>query len=226
MKYLILLFLVITSCTDKEDFAHVLSNKNIIEEVKVIEPEPVIASYDKGLDLILIGSDFKIWQIQKQTPTDTYTFSEYWDTHNNVYYFADLKITNNILYNIDTNLQYEKTCNPAWIEKDSKYGDTNILAELLYVGSLEPLKRIYYDPINKIQYIKTLNFINTDKYKIEHRNPDGTSYYETIYTDLPVYPTHEHGWVVYLTNIQNQKFFISIDGLHLDNGVEDSDGDY
>ena len=83
MKYLIIIILFITSCTDKKQTAEPIVIEPIIEEV--IEPEilftntivnsdvdttdpsytpPKITklSYDKGLDLMLVDTYFQSWQ--------------------------------------------------------------------------------------------------------------------------------------------------------------------
>ena len=219
MKYLILLLLFITSCTDKKQIT-----EPIIAEV--IEPEPVIASYDKGLDLILIGSTYRYWYSELLLDragffdpdwieqARDYATSYYWDSKDNTYYMSHMQTTNDIIFTIDTNLQYETLYDPYFIEKYVETNSNNIVyAEILYVGSITPLERVYYDPTNNVQYIKELQAIPTNTYfDVDPETYDKVN----IPMDLPVYPEATVGIMIFVTNKNNQKFLIVYDEFQIE----------
>ena len=125
MKYLILL-LFITSCTDKK----------VTAEPVVIEPEPVVASYDVETKLIKL------------------LYNIYWNSSNNQYYGTKMFIpTNNIEYNfsqIKATNHFYYTNEPTLMEE-----------EYQYVGSISLLERVYIDTNNPPQqYLKILKAID------------------------------------------------------------------
>ena len=218
MKYLILLLLVITSCTDKKVTTEPIVIEPIIVEVP--KPEPIKISYDKGLDLILIGSDYRLWYseflLDKEgfySPDDMeqarpHATSYYWDSNDNTYYMSHMQTTNDIIFTIDTNLQYETLYDPYFIEKYVETNSNNIVyAEILYVGSITPLERVYYDPTNNIQYIKELQAIPTDYYR-DFKTGERTE----LPADTILYPSSRRRMSAELTNNIQQKFYIGIGG--------------
>ena len=177
---LIILILLTMSCTDKKQITEPIVIEPIIEEV--IEPEPVIASYDKGLDLILINSNFELWYediLLKRNCPSAGVFSAssldymaiYWQSNNNTYYKATMYKTNNIIYTLDTNQQDDKIFLPYLREyfSDKQMNETkeflissSLIAtnfsksKLYYTGSISDYKRVYIDIVNNIQYLKNL----------------------------------------------------------------------
>ena len=160
MKYLILLLLFITSCTDKKQTTEPVVIEPIIAEV--IKPEPIKLSYDKGLDLMLIYSSFynSLHQILKNAEEGLGYSAIYWDSNNNTYYTIDksgtlvypISVTNtNFIYTLDEEKQYEPVFHLAMKEVF-----TNTGSSLLYIGSVSPLERVYLDPTNQQYYIKEL----------------------------------------------------------------------
>ncbi len=166
MKYLILLLLTM-SCTDKKQIA-----EPIIAEVP--KPEPIKLSYDKGLDLMLVYTRFKMWdwelsELRKDSTVFDddgeavgYYMATYWDTNTHIYYtvmnavvnkYHSLDPVTNIQfeYTIDEQKQHEAVFHPTMKEifRDTK-------APFLYIGSITPLDRVYLDPTNQVYYIKHL----------------------------------------------------------------------
>ncbi len=203
---LIILVLLTMSCTDKKQTAEPIVIEPIIAEV--IEPEPVIASYDKGLDLTMLGGQLTRWYKDQQTlKTNPSAFyfqpcwayhTIYWLSNQNIYYYVlDLVETNNITYSLDTNKQFES----SFFEK-YEYFDEEKTTPLLYVGSISELKRVYLNPSNNQLYLKELLVI--DDSSILEYDKDIDDYFFTPIS-LAVYPVSNTYKVTY-TNSQNDKF--------------------
>lgn len=97
-------------------------------------------------------------------------------------------MTNGIPFTLDTNLQYEPRYNARIQDenahiiytnlkliKEQFYSDqTNLYfptyQDLLYVGSLSPLERIYYNPWRNTQYIRELSKIDESIYHVIDSN--------------------------------------------------------
>ena len=192
MKYLILLLLFITSCTDKKQTADPVVVEPIIAEV--IEPEPIVASYDKGLDLILIDAQFKYWyrdllvDLDGRFPPPPESLegpspycATYWNSSNNTYYhvYSRMEKTNNIQYSLDTNQQYEALLYSGLLEyfsaEDLPILTNSTLSNLadtyfLYAGSISETERLYINSVNNDQYLKELRITDTTMYTSSNYN--------------------------------------------------------
>ena len=197
MKYLIILVLFITSCTDKKQTAEPVVVEPITPKAPS-SPKITKLSYDKGLDLMLVDTFFKQWhsevvgyekanQEEKGNWGRYYGYyAMYWDTNTQTYYgvtnnydwYHGTPITNmQFEYTIDETKQYEAIFYPTMKEIF-----TNTGASLLYIGSISPLERVYLDPTNQIYYIKYLAPWDTSLYIIENDN-NTTTTYQDIYTN-------------------------------------------
>ena len=217
---LIILVLLTMSCTDKKQIA-----EPIIAEVP--KPEPIKLSYDKGLDLMLVDTQFKMWDEEisalRKDPTVFDDSGEvnglyeatYWDTNTHTYYivindhYRFNRITNvQFEYTIDEQKQYEAVFHPTMKEifRDTK-------APLLYIGSISPLERVYLDPTNQNYYIKHLAPFDTSRNIKDRFNVD----IEDTDTDiLRVFPTadpyngsesiHTNMPSIYYTNNNGNRF--------------------
>ncbi|MGL5956206.1 MAG: hypothetical protein ACRC0X_06325 [Brevinema sp.] len=197
--------------------------------------DSVVATVDNDLDLILLGSDFRLWYCDyfldshNFYPPDgceqarDYATSYYWDKKNDVYYFAKMTATNGISY--QSVPQQEKLFHHDFIEEITEtryqsyirdFSDIEELIhpfKLLYVGSLSPLERIYIDSKTKEQYIKKLGYIITNSYIYTERTVDPysnkTNYEEkTVALNTRLFPQYNGHRVVRLTNIEGQRFVI------------------
>ena len=199
MKYLIILILFITSCTDKKQTTEpiVIEPKPIIAEV--IKPEPIKLSYDKGLDLMLVDTSFNstISCILRNADEGLEYYAVYWDTNHDSYYITSndivllypIPVTNtNFVYTVDESKQIEPVFDSSLLEI---FPDTK--APLLYIGSVSPLERVYLDPTNQVYYIKYLTFFDTSTY----RSHDKENSEVTNSNSSPVYP-------IIMSNINNR----------------------
>ncbi|MGL5956342.1 MAG: hypothetical protein ACRC0X_07045 [Brevinema sp.] len=167
--------------------------------------DSVIASYDKGLDLVLLNSTYVVWHTyqlySQQDKNMAINYSaKYWDKKNNQYYTTDVIYkTNNILYNIDNSQVYERLLDKEL--KEVYYTTSNNLpyglgesnhrsGEFKYVGSITPLERVYIDVSNKnIQYIKVLSEVSNIYYKQIDPEIDWWDNKYTLISPLyPIYP--------------------------------------
>ena len=214
MKYLILLFVLFTFSTN-------------------INQKPVVASYDVDHDLMLVEHNYDLWYVEQMLEKqgffgqDSYENarsyrSAYWDKTNNTYYYTyDLKKTNGITYDLDTNLQFEPIIDSRfreilttedWKHETTLVDKTNRISNgLLYIGNTSFNERAYIDLYNtNIQYIKELHLVS-NMYVL----PDGSA---VIPMDSPVYPTGDPilGLLSTIyTNQQGQKFRRSWDQFTL-----------
>ena len=205
MKYLIILILFITSCTDKKVTTEPVVVEPIIAEVP--KPEPIKLSYDKGLDLMLVDTSFHQWnELMLQYEEDgiwgeklTFYYAMYWDTNTQTYYgvtnnnsvYGFIPITNmQFEYTIDEQKQHETVFYPTLKEVF-----TNTGASLLYLGSISPLERVYLDPTNQVYYIKYLAHFDTTLYIIDkYDNIEPTI---TNTNTLPIFPFYKPSISVY-----------------------------
>ena len=143
MKYLILLLLFITSCTDKKQTTD--TTEPIIAEV--IEPEPIVASYD------IVPKLFRLADIGENK-------SIYWNSNSNIYYSSiSMTKTNNITYQFNP----MKATNYIYYDEKFEYNNEYVYISqpYIYVGSISLLERIYIDTNNPPQqYLKTLEAID------------------------------------------------------------------
>ena len=153
MKYLILLLLFITSCTDKKQItAEPIVVESIIEEV--IEPELFWLKKYGIYDLI---------------EDNLYSSSVYYESSSQKFYFATIENTNDILYDTN-NIIDEKAFiihTACWGAKPNS-NNTDLIYypiedPLIYVGSIDFTNRIYIDTNNTL-YIKKLIEIDTSYY--------------------------------------------------------------
>ncbi|MGL5955343.1 MAG: hypothetical protein ACRC0X_01870 [Brevinema sp.] len=181
---------------------------------------PIEVSYDKGLDLMLVDTDFR-WIISRilANRDEGLTYSAvYWDKNNNRYYtiynditlLYPIAVSNiNFIYTIDETKQYEPVFDSSLKEI---FPDTD--APFLYLGSISPLERLYLDPTNQVYYIKKLTFFDTSIYESMLTSDNG------LQTNIsPVYPaiftniyTNSHGNIEIIpyfrfTNTNNQIFY-------------------
>ena len=217
MKYLIIIILFITSCTDKKQTAEPIVIEPIIEEV--IEPEilftntivnsdvdttdpsytpPKITklSYDKGLDLMLVDTYFQSWQDEvldtQQNGRVVGYYAMYWDTNTQTYY----GVTNNYDWYHGapiTNMQFEYVSNNKKKQQEDVFYPTmkevftNTGAPFLYIGSISPLERVYLDPTNQEYYIKYLAPWDTSIYTVYVTEDTCT----TNTNNLPIFPVYD-----------------------------------
>ncbi|MGL5955555.1 MAG: hypothetical protein ACRC0X_02970 [Brevinema sp.] len=209
-RSVLILLLIISGCTEKKAQA---VEKPIPEPVKVAPMKiynnanlnpifaklsisnvnlslPIEVSYDKGLDLMLVDTDFR-WIISRilANRDEGLAYSAiYWDKNNNRYYtiyndialLYPIAVSNiNFVYTIDETKQYEPVFDSSLKEI---FPDTQ--ASLLYLGSISPLERLYLDPTNQVYYIKKLTFFDTSFY-ISYDNADNE---QTNLISSPVYP--------------------------------------
>ncbi|MGL5955258.1 MAG: hypothetical protein ACRC0X_01430, partial [Brevinema sp.] len=157
MKYLLIILLIISGCTEKK-------KRKVIPP---IQKAPIEVSYDKGLDLMLVDTSFI--GVQQNTAAEVYHYQAiYWDSNDNIYYnvtntrlfgYPIIVSNTNFLYTIDEEKQYEPVFDSSLKEI---FPDTQ--ASLLYLGSVTPLERVYLDPTNQVYYIKKLTFFDTSFY--------------------------------------------------------------
>ena len=164
MKYLILVFVLFTFSTN-------------------INQKPIVASYDKGIRMTLIDYSTYISQDCILNP-ETYQ-ALYREIDSTQLYLADLKITNNILFNTDTNKNIiYKT---AYLYEN--YLAENMGTQIVYIGSISKFQRIYIDLNTGIQYIKTLKPYEDSIYIIRTYHPKTETFsYKTNSLNSPVYP--------------------------------------
>ncbi|MGL4561536.1 MAG: hypothetical protein ACRCV0_04525, partial [Brevinema sp.] len=176
MRILLLIILFFGSCADKETSSQTKSESQLesvslemtaetnINKVNETTPEPILVSYDKGLDLILVETSFEntIYRILDNGEESLDYEAIYWDSNNNQYYTIENDITliypipttnTNFIYNLDESNQLEPVFDESLREI---FPDTK--APLLYIGSISPLERLYLDPTNQQYYIKKLQF--------------------------------------------------------------------
>ena len=176
MKYLIILLLFITSCTDKKQ---ITADPIVVEPITPKAPSsPKITklSYENDLDLMLVDTTFQQWYtglLNENHQSDDRLagyYAMYWDTNTQTYYgvfnnnswYGEGYITNQQFeYTIDKTKQYEAVFHPSMKEVF-----TNTRASLLYIGSISPLERVYLDPTNQEYYIKSLAPWDTSIYTV------------------------------------------------------------
>ncbi|MGL4561024.1 MAG: hypothetical protein ACRCV0_01875 [Brevinema sp.] len=183
--------------------------KQKMDELQAQNPDAIIARYDKGLDLILLVSTFKIWYIyqmySKQDPDEWIGYSaKYWDKTQNYYAVFSMEKTNDILYIIDSELDQESIVDNKLrelylvSENETPYNLNEIYhksSELRYVGSISPLERIYIDiSNNNIQYIKKLEVVKNVHVTKEILDSGTYPFYNIIEHPLksPVYPIYPY----------------------------------
>ena len=214
---LIILVLLTMSCTDKtqeyspEEFARSLAARKNVPEPIVAEapkPDPIKISYDKGLDLMLVYTRFKMWDEEvselRKDPTVFDNYGEahgyyqatYWDTNTHTYYiitdcydwYHGSPITNQSFeYTIDEQKQHETVFYPTMKEI---FAETK--APLLYIGSISPLERVYLDPTNQEYYIKYLEPFDTSIYTVYEESEnyeDSVKFTNT--NSLPIFPFYK-----------------------------------
>ncbi|MGL4562008.1 MAG: hypothetical protein ACRCV0_06965 [Brevinema sp.] len=173
-----------------------------LENNEVTNTYPLIASYDKGLDLIKISgskTDQERYDSMYFMIPDIY-YSGYWDSKENKYYKAISSISSsNISYDfIDPERQFEKLLDDKAVEYDSNY---------IYIGSIDPTNRVYIDSENpNIQIIKTLYLYSNQIYEaVSYPNK-----YREVTNSVNVYPIAVTGKDkrTYLTNEKNEVFVL------------------
>ncbi len=215
MKYLIILLLFITSCTDKKQ---ITADPIVVEPITPKAPSsPKITklSYENDLDLMLVSTSFEdTWDniLDKREEGLGY-YAIYWDSYNNLYYTVTndivllypIPVTNtNFVYTIDKTKQFEPIFHLAMKEVF-----TNTGAPLLYIGSLSPLERVYLDPTNQVYYIKYLAPWDNSIYTISYGEKEVTNT-----RTLPIYPyvdpDFKHDWVpnISFTNSNDELFIL------------------
>ena len=135
MKYLLILILFITSCTDKKQ-----------------TPEPIVASYGVEPELFWLEE----YTSNKRIDIEylyTYSFI-YYEPISNQYYFATIEKTNNISYNTNNLIDEENYIDYKMFQAKTSF---------FYVGSTDLTNRIYIDN-DKNLYIKKLKLINDTHY--------------------------------------------------------------
>ena len=207
MKYLILVFVLFTFSTN-------------------INQKPIVASYDKGLDLILIDAQFKYWyrdllvDLDGQFPPPPeniegpYPYcATYWNSNNNTYYHSRIRKTNDIQYSLDTNQQYETLLYSGLLEYFSAEdlpiltnGTLSNLADtyFLYAGSISETERLYINSVNNDQYLKILDILYTTTYSSSNDN-----IIEGVPLDSPIGPLiiiNEYNWTNIIYTNKSQVF--------------------
>ena len=234
----IVIFLVVTKCTDKKQITEPIVaepkyeiRKNVampttIEWSSYDESKPhTKLSYSNNLDIMLVESSFNSVLsdlLGGIGPLGFYN-AVYWDSNNNTYYAVTNKflfdrpipVTNtNFVYALNNPNQIEPIFYPDYQEI---FPDTK--APLLYIGDLSsPFERVYLDPTNQVYYIKHIVTLDTSIYESQPYSDD--SIYQTN-TTPPIYPavfsnitTHANGFIELLgsgvtyTNENKREFTI------------------
>lgn len=175
-----------------------------IEQLEQENPDALIARYDKGLNLKILRSGEIRWYRFRLNPdydvAEGVNGSLYYDEMSNNFYTGRWgEEISNILYLVDPDHQEQY---PSGKEKDPDD------EKALYVGSLDPLQRIYYHPEFKKLYVIRLSLTNPQSYvSREEREENGETHiiYVTNKLMSPVYPVTKlnYGYPrVYLTNDQ------------------------
>ena len=207
----IVIFLVVTKCTDKKQITEPIVaepkyeiRKNVampttIEWSSYDESKPhTKLSYSNNLDIMLVESSFNSVLsdlLGGIGPLGFYN-AVYWDSNNNTYYAVTNKflfdrpipVTNtNFVYALNNPNQIEPVFYPDYQEI---FPDTK--APLLYIGDLSsPFERVYLDPTNQVYYIKHIVTLDTSIYEEMTYTNDGEynhPYKEITNQTSPVYP--------------------------------------
>ncbi|MGL4560961.1 MAG: hypothetical protein ACRCV0_01560 [Brevinema sp.] len=219
MRILLLIILLFGSCADKETSSQTKSESQLesvslemtVETNTNKVDEPILVSYDKGLDLILVQTSFEntISLILGNREEGLDYEAIYWDSNNNQYYTIENDILfltpfaisdtyvslspatyspsmTHFVYTLDETKQLEPI-----FDESLREIFPNTDAPLLYIGSISPLERVYLDPTNQLYYIKKLQFFDTSIYETWSYTNDGVYYhaYKPITNKTsPVYP--------------------------------------
>ncbi|MGL5956374.1 MAG: hypothetical protein ACRC0X_07215 [Brevinema sp.] len=149
MKLLIVMFMLLSACVQKEESVE----RELVSESKTLD-----ASYDIGRDLVLLQTRGHLWYGTKDWNPKEYELepigyhAAYWNPKSNEYYYAtgredfgNLQMTNGLTYEYDADKQ---ETNHTSKEKDY----------LQYLGSITETERLYLGKDGN-QYIKVLSKI-------------------------------------------------------------------
>lgn len=185
-----------------------------IEQLERDNPDARIAQYDKGLNLKLLRNGEIRWYRFRLNPeydvAEGVNGSLYYDEVSNNFYTGRWgEEISNILYLVDPDHQEH------YLSGEEKIDDE----KALYVGSLDPLQRIYYHPEFKKLYVMRLSLTNPQSYvSREKREENGETHIIAVTNKLtsPVYPVIKLNFryrEVYFANDQGLFYIgISVDG--------------
>ncbi|MGL5956376.1 MAG: hypothetical protein ACRC0X_07225 [Brevinema sp.] len=146
MKLLIVMFMLLSACIQKEE-----SVEREIEIVVEEKPSLFDANYDGGEELILTERRGFVVKYRYKEPYDLTVplYAIYWNSNNNQYYYvkdgSDLMKTNGLTYKLDPKKVEEQVFVP---DMKDPY--------LQYAGYISPAQRLYIDRRDQQQYIKEL----------------------------------------------------------------------